>query len=343
MRTVVHKTVDQLQPPSQEDRSHAAKNWGSLASHEHWMQNWTCLNEVEVRQPQTLSDLPENIVVGAWNLERCKWIEESAEVIRAANVDVLLATEVDWGMARSKQRHTTKELAEQLGWGYAFGVEFVELGTGDPLETVEFIGVPNEYGLHGNAILSRLPLREIKLIALDEGGLWYVQSPKQDGQHRVGGRMAIAALLGMEKGLLGCGSVHYESESNPDHRNQQTQRLMELLVKEYGTVPMVIGGDLNTNTLSEVHTSQSQRRNQPEAWEPSFSTIANYNFAWETANTGQTTTRRGPNHSPHTPHRTLDWVLLRSCLGSHSSVVPALSKAGNYLSDHEMVVTTVTC
>ena len=48
----------------------------------------------------------------------------------------------------------------------------------------------------------------------------------------------------MEKGLLGCVSVHYESESNPDHRNQQTQRLMELLVKEYGTVP-VIGGDLN--------------------------------------------------------------------------------------------------
>lgn len=343
MRTVVHKIVDQLQPPSQKDRSLAAKSWGSSASHEHWMGSWACLNEVEVKQPQASSDLPEKLVVGAWNLERCKWVEESAEVIHTAKIDILLATEVDWGMARSKQRHTTKELAEQLGWGYAFGVEFVELGLGDPLETAEFNGVPNEHGLHGNAILSRWPLQEIKLITLDRGGLWYVQSPKQDGQHRVGGRMAIAALLDTEKGPLGCAAVHYESESNPDHRNQQTQRLMELLVQEYGTVPMVIGGDLNTNTLSEAHTSQTQRRIQPESWEPSFSTFANYNFAWQTANTGQTTTRRGPHHSAHTPHRTLDWLLLRSCQGSQSRVVPALSKVRNYLSDHEMVVSTVSC
>ncbi|MBT6727211.1 MAG: hypothetical protein HOA75_10715 [Deltaproteobacteria bacterium] len=40
-------------------------------------------------------------------------------------------------------------------WGYAFRVEFVELGLGDPPETAEFNGVPNEHGLHGNAILSR--------------------------------------------------------------------------------------------------------------------------------------------------------------------------------------------
>jgi len=168
-------------------------------------------------------------------------------------------------------------------------------------------------------------LRKIKLIALDKGGLSFVLSPKQDGQHRVGGQMAIAALLDTEKGPLGCVAVHYESESNPDHRNQQTQRLMKLLVQEYGTVPMVIGGDLNTNTLSEAHTSQTQRRNQPESWEPSFSTFANYNFPWETTNTGQTTTRGGP----HAPHQTLDWLLLRSCLGSQSHVVPALLKSGN--------------
>ena len=93
MRTVVHKTVDQLQPPSQEDRSLAAKSWGSSASHEHWMRSWACLNEVEVKQPQASSDLPEKLVVGAWNLERCKWVEESAEVIHTAKIDILLATD----------------------------------------------------------------------------------------------------------------------------------------------------------------------------------------------------------------------------------------------------------
>ena len=342
MRTVIHKTVSQMQPPSEEDRREAANSWGNSSSHERWMHTWSCLNEVEVKQTAAPRDLQENMVVGAWNLERCKWVEESAEVIHEAGIDLLLATELDWGMARSKQRHTTKDLSEILGWGYAFGVEFVELGIGDPLETSEFEGVPNESGLHGNAILSRWPLMEIRLIALDEGGLWYVHSPKQDGQHRVGGRMAIAALLDTEKGPLGCVAVHYESESDPVHRNEQSQRLMELLVQEYGSVPMVIGGDLNTNTLSETHTNDAQRRNEPDSCEPSFVTFAQHGFNWRTANTGEITTRRGPQHSGHAPHRTLDWLLLRSCQGEHSRVVPALSKTTNYLSDHEMVVTTIS-
>ena len=70
---------------------------------------------------------------------------------------------------------------------------------------------------------------------------------KIGGVHCIGGRILIAALLYTEKGPLGCAAVHYESEINPDHKNQQTRRRMKLLVQEYGTI--VNGRDLKTNTL----------------------------------------------------------------------------------------------
>ena len=339
MRTVVNQVVFQMEPPSAEDRLQAAASWGSWASHEQWMQAWPCLNTVEVRPPAVPTEAPQSLRVGAWNLERCKWVEESAEVIQASGIDLLLATEMDWGMARSKQRHTTQDLATLLGWGYAFGVEFVELGMGDPRETQEFSGVANEQGLHGNALLSRWPLQKVRLIALDEGGLWYVQAPQQDGQHRVGGRMAVAAQLELEQGPLVAVSVHYESESNPEQRLLQTERLLERLNQEYGPVPMVIGGDLNTNHLSAATTNSQDRLHHPERWEPCFSCFADHQLRWQEANTGETTTRRGPHHSGEAPHLSLDWLLLRGSQGSAPHVVPALSRTGAYLSDHEMVVT----
>ena len=72
--------------------------------------------------------------------------------------DVVLLTELDVGMARSGNRHTVRELARTMGAGYAFGVEYVELGLGDDREKAWHAGESNAVGLHGNAILSKAPL-----------------------------------------------------------------------------------------------------------------------------------------------------------------------------------------
>jgi hypothetical protein len=87
---------------------------------------------------------------------------------------VILLNEVDLGMKRSGYAGVARELADTLRMNYAFGVEFVEvdpLYTGDertemktPEETQaladDLRADPARFrGLHGNAILTRFPLR----------------------------------------------------------------------------------------------------------------------------------------------------------------------------------------
>ena len=91
------------------------------------------------------------------------------------DADIIFLNEVDLGMKRTDYRDVAKELARALGMNYTFGVEFVEvdrlvdLGLDsvkleDPDQAQqmqeELRADPGRYlGLHGNAILSRYPIR----------------------------------------------------------------------------------------------------------------------------------------------------------------------------------------
>lgn len=281
------------------------------------------------------AEAPEEFTVAAWNIERCKRVPESARLLEQVGADVVLATEVDWGMARSGQVHTTRALAQALGMGYAFGVEFVELGTGDPYETRHFAGQSNEAGLHGNAILSRYPLEQVSLIPLDGGGDWYVRAPQGDDQLRVGGRMAMAAKITTVAGPLLCVSVHFESESTPESRGEQARVLLDQLDTRYGPLPCIIGGDLNTAGLIGVH--RDEVRQQPQRHEPAFDVFAQAGFGWQEANTGLHTKRTAPGREARYPLPRLDWLLVRGRDCSEPRDWAALSEEAEYLSDHEVV------
>lgn len=114
-------------------------------------------------------------------------IDEQLRTLRDA--DVVLLNEVDLGMKRTDYRDVAKELAHALGMNYAFGVEFVEvdrledLGI-DPVELEdpalarqmqnELKPDPARYrGLHGNAILSRYPIQNAKIIRLPVCHDWF--------------------------------------------------------------------------------------------------------------------------------------------------------------------------
>ena len=82
----------------------------------------------------------ESLKVVEFNAERgIKWLEtaykfQSEEDLK--NVDVIILNEMDIGMARSENLHTTRMLAYALGMNYAWGLEFVELTRGDKSEQV---------------------------------------------------------------------------------------------------------------------------------------------------------------------------------------------------------------
>lgn len=337
MREDVSRAVAAMIPPDHAARAAAAAAGGDAAAHARAMDDWPCMSEIELRQPDAPPPPPETLTVAAWNIERCKRVEESAALIRRAGADVVLATEMDWGMARSGQRHATRDLAALLGMGYAYGVEFVELGTGDPYETRLFEGQPNDAGLHGNAILSRFPLKDAALLPLDAGGMWFVSAPKKDGQHRVGGRMAMAARIETAQGALTVAAAHYESESDAAGRARQTETLLAKLAARYGAGPAVIGGDVNTNGFREAGIAAPDAFADPAATEPMFDALAQAGFDWRAANCGELTTRPHPAAPPDRTQTVLDWLFTRGVAANGPFILPALCENGRYLSDHELI------
>jgi len=337
MRKPIRATVPEMSPPTLSERTEAIVSGGSRAAHDRFLAEWPCLGAVELVQPSDPPPRPDRLTAVAWNIERCKRPEQSAWRISQAGADVVLATEMDWGMARSGQRHTTAELAAALGLGYAFGVEFVELGLGDAYETARHEGETNLHGLHGNAILSRWPLKDVALIPLDEGGAWYVRAPKGDGQHRVGGRMAMAARIETASGPLTLAAVHFESESNASGRAAQAQRLLDSLEALFGAGPCVIGGDFNTKAFYELGMDAAAMLDAPERVEPCFAAFAAHGFDWRAANTGAVTTRPHPAAPAGSPRMTLDWLFTRAVAASGPFLHPAVCADGLYLSDHELI------
>lgn len=342
MRPILKQTVSDMETPSPDLRADALSHGGDADFNATAQAAWPCLTTLELRQPSG-PPLPAatRLTVAAWNIERLKRVEDSAELLRAVGADIVLATEVDIGMARSGQRHTIRDLAQALGMGYVFGTEFVELGTGDPYETSLFADVPNSGGLHGNAILSRYPLANVALIPLDAGGLWFMSQPKNDGQLRIGGRMGIAAQIATPQGPLTLCAVHYESESTPRSRATETRVLLDGLTRTYGQGPTVIGGDLNTKTLLDGTRSCAAALADPAPQEPAFAVFAKHGFDWRGCNAGQPTTRAAPGRPARYPLWMLDWLFTRGVAASQPRVHAAVSSAGQYLSDHEVLTARI--
>ena len=339
VRDVVRSVVGAICPPTAAERAEAAAAEATGDRHATLLRTWPCLQTIEAGPPAIPLSPPRALVVAAWNIERCKRVEDSADLIRRSGADVILATEMDLGMARSGQRHTTRDLAIELGFAYVFGTEFVELGAGDPYETSRFADVPNAHGLHGNAILSRYPLGDPAIIPLDDTGHWFTGAPKSDGQRRVGGRIAITAEIDTGFGPVVLCAVHYESESDADGRFAQTRTLLTRLSALYPDRPVVLGGDLNTNALRGQTPQTCLTRT--DAFEPSFSAFRAAGYDWVSANDGAPTTRAAPGRPVQYPLARLDWLFVRGVSAAGPVTLPAVSATGDYLSDHELITARI--
>ena len=336
MREMVTHAVGEMLPPSHAERDQAAASPRTAAEHARWSEQWPCLSQLELVQPPVApGDKTDFLTIAAWNMERCKHVEASAGVLRERGVDLVLATEMDWGCARSGQRHTTAELAAILGFGHVFGVEFVELGLGDARETDEHAGQPNHHGLHGNAILSRYPFGRVALIPLEAGGSWYL-SDKKEGQGRIGGRNVIAAEICAPGGRIWVVSAHFESESTPTLRAAQAEMTVAGLKALTGDAPVVIGGDFNVKSLPRNDLADMAISESPGATEPMFDVLAAAGFDWRSANIPGATTRRHPWQTP-LPTIKIDWLFVRGGVGRNPWIGPALGRDGTVLSDHDPI------
>ncbi|KAB0680197.1 endonuclease/exonuclease/phosphatase family protein [Aureimonas leprariae] len=329
----VRRAVDRLRAPSSDILIEIAAAPPTMAEHDRLASAAGIFDALEAGGTGVGSPLGGSIRVAAWNGERVKYAEGSADLVRRSGADVLFLTETDVGMARSGNRHTAAELAGALGMTYAFGVEFLELGLGDEREQAELAGARNELGFHGNALLAKAPILDPFVLRLDEGGVWWREVSK--GQKRLGWRMAVGGWIALGGTRVLVASVHLESKTDPADRARQTERLVGCLMEAAGSAPILIGGDFNTNTLSMETAGDWFER--PEAHEPMFEVLGAAGFEWRDANLAATTQRPSRTSTPRTPHRRLDWLFHRGLVASAPADLPALDTDGEALSDHDLV------
>jgi endonuclease/exonuclease/phosphatase family metal-dependent hydrolase len=233
--------------------------------------------------------------------------ELSAQIDALQSADVLVLNELDWGMKRTDYRPVVKELADALRMNWAYGVEFIEV---DPkaLGIQSFANVENEaerkeledlfsvdkdrvLGLHGTAILSRYPLRDVKLVPFEYQAYdWFngekkygsVEAGKRKGaslvfgeeivrEVRRGGRTNLIATLDMpdlaEKQVT-IVATHIENRTTPKGRVKQLDELLDTIRPIHN--PVVIAGDMNTTgtdgSVVSIKAAVLKKLNDPSFW-----------------------------------------------------------------------------
>lgn len=230
---------------------------------------------------------------------------EEAELLRQA--DVVVLNEADWGLKRSGYRHVAEELARAAGMNYAFGVEFVEVdpistGTerfegmkpGERREVLDIVRVdPKRFrGLHGNAILSRYPLENVRLVPFrSQGHDWYadekagvskLEKLKRDVGNEVllskvrrevrrGGRMMLLAEIAdaeLPGGRATVVATHLENRAAPSERREQLKELLAH-IKSIDH-PVILAGDMNTSgsdlSPTSIRNEITKRLGSPSFW-----------------------------------------------------------------------------
>ena len=262
--------------------------------------------------------IPEALGVLMFNMERGVNLPEIQEFLRDCPdiqpFDVILANELDDGCARSGNKNTARELAQAFGLNYAWGLEFIEL-----------VNDENAKGFHGNAVFSRWPIRRAGVIRLPEQYNWYF-----DRQKRIGGRLAVFAELDVGGQPVGAVSIHLENRTHGEGRKAQMAAILEAVRKELPDMPLILGGDLNTNTfdgrakedIGAIAADPALRRRCLEdvgSFEPLLPLCAADGY--EIVPKEPRLTRRKPLPNGDSLPLRLDWILLKGVTASESRMI----------------------
>jgi endonuclease/exonuclease/phosphatase family metal-dependent hydrolase len=252
--------------------------------------------------PSALPRTRSFLRVAQWNIETGRNASEIAGFIGNHGIlrwsDVILINEADHGMARSRNLHVAREIGGQLGMHVAFCPAHIELTPGivrDPAA-----GNQNEHSLQGNAVLSRHPITETKVIPLP-----VCFEPYEFHEKRYGTRNCLLAKLSVRGSSLWAGAVHLEVRNTPRCRAYQMRHLLARLPSRPDE-PVVLGGDLNSNGFRRgsrwrtIHSAwrllscpadvtKEQLRHPERRAEPLFRIASRHGFAWTGLNSDEAT------------------------------------------------------
>jgi endonuclease/exonuclease/phosphatase family metal-dependent hydrolase len=200
--------------------------------------------DTEARLPTTGT---ATVRATAWNIERGKRLDGIKRALREHPVlrasDVLLLTELDYGMTRTANADVAREIARSLGMNYAFAPCYLALNKGSGVEAD--VAGENLQALHGNALLSRYPLLRAHALPLPNGKDKMAGKEKRLGQQR-----AVVADVQHPAGAFRAVSLHLDAHSTQRHRHRQMRLVLDHLDRLEPRLPTLIGGDWNTSTYN---------------------------------------------------------------------------------------------
>ena len=211
------------------------------------------LNSYEIENLAPPAPLEPYYRAVAWNVERGICFDEIIYFLKnhpiLSKADVILMTETDLGMARSGNRNVAKEIAQRLQMNYFFAPSYLNLAKGSGIEN-EFEG-ENELGIHGNAILSRYPIRKPRIVSQPN-----THDKMQGREKRLGNQRALVATVEIPGHPLRVACMHVNVRSTQKQRKKEIERVVKALCEE-GNQPALIGGDWNTSTYDSHSTTSA--------------------------------------------------------------------------------------
>jgi endonuclease/exonuclease/phosphatase family metal-dependent hydrolase len=176
-----------------------------------------------------------------WNIDRGKHLDQIKEQISEQNPDLCIFQEVDLDARRTHRLDVAKELAEAFQMNYVFAPEFQELGQ----------GTAEDPAYHGQALLTKLPVRAARIIRFEHQSGWWkprhlLISRMPLLQRREGGRIALVAELDHGGQPLVVYDLHLESKGTEELRLEQIEEVLRDAQRYPAQTPIIIAGDLNT-------------------------------------------------------------------------------------------------
>lgn len=242
--------------------------------------------------------------------------------------DIILANELDDGCTRSGNRDTTRDIAQALNMYSAYALEFIELKDTDGLKAY-----------HGNAVFSRYPIKWAKPLHLLEEYNWY-----HDRQTRIGARCAVFAELDVGGKPLGVVSIHLENRTSGEGRARQMDVIYKEAARCFPDMPVLLGGDLNTNAfdgrdkeeiqlLAANDAELNRRMASLPSFEPLLANAEPHGFEYEQSAV-EGATRRKPLPDGRMLEIRLDWFLSRGLVSQEARNVSTLKKDCGFASAH---------
>jgi len=202
--------------------------------------------------PKSKIQNPKSVSALAWNIERGNIFEGIVDALKnhdgLKDKDLLLLTELDYGMARSGNRFVAQELAKELQLNYAFAPVYIALQKGSGVES-EAAG-ENTASIHGLAMFSRFPIKNAHAVALPNG-----KDKMLGKEKRLGYLRALVADIEHPAGTFRAVTTHLDAHCSRKHRHRQMKIILDHL-DTLPPLPTIIGGDWNTTTFN----SQSSTR-----------------------------------------------------------------------------------